>query len=75
MIERELAERLKRFVKAELKRAGLGYEELAARLTEMGMKESKATIANKVNRGVFSAIFLIAILKTIGRDTITLSEL
>jgi len=36
--ERELVERMKRFVKAELKRADVTYEELAERLREM--KES-----------------------------------
>jgi hypothetical protein len=74
-IEKALAERLKRYVKAELKRADVGYEELATRLSKMGLKETKATIGNKVNRGAFSAIFLVALLKAIGRDSINLNDL
>jgi len=73
--EKAMAERLKRYVKAELKRADVSYEELAKRLTDMGIRENKATIGNKINRGVFSAIFLVCVLKAIGRNSITLDDM
>ena len=48
--ERELIERMKRFVKAELKRADVTYEELAAKLREMGVLDGLRTVvANSGN--------------------------
>jgi Domain of unknown function (DUF6471) len=73
--ERELIERIRRFVKAELKRADVTYEELAARLREMGHEETKISVANKVNRGTFPATFFVAVMRAIGRETLNLAEL
>jgi hypothetical protein len=72
--EHELVERMKRFVKAELKRADLTYEELAERLREMGFEETKKSIANKLSRGTFPATFFMAVMKAIGRRTVNLEE-
>ena len=72
--EREWAERSKRFVKAELKRADVTYEELAVRLREMGHEETKISVANKVNRGTFPATFFIAVMRAIGREQVDLAE-
>ena len=38
-------DRMKRFVKAELKRADVTYEELARRLREMGYDETKVSVS------------------------------
>ena len=65
-------ERAKRFLKAELARADIGYRELAERLKKHGMKESEASIANKISRGTFSATFLLASLKAIEADALRL---
>jgi hypothetical protein len=62
----EYAERTKRYLKAELKRAGVGYAELAAKLTERGLPETEGSITVKINRGGFPAWFLIASLEVIG---------
>jgi hypothetical protein len=72
--EREWTERAKRFVKAELKRADVTYEELAGRLREMGLEETKVSIASKLSRGGFGATFFIATMKAIGRETVNISE-
>ena len=53
--EREWAEKAQRFVKAELKRANLTYEDLATRLRAMGLRETKVSIASKLSRAGFSA--------------------
>ena len=50
----ERAESAARNLKAELKRADLTYEELAAK-QKHGFKESKASIANKLSRATKSA--------------------
>jgi 3-mercaptopyruvate sulfurtransferase SseA len=73
--EHELAERMKRFVKAELKRADLTYEQLAARLREMGHDETKVSVANKLSRGTFSATFFVAVMKAIGVAEIRLQDM
>ena len=56
--ETEIAERTARFVKAELKRANVTYEELAIRLKEHGLSETQNSIAAKLKRGTFAATFL-----------------
>ena len=53
-------------------RADIGYRELAERLETCGLKETEASIANKISRGTFSATFLLATLKAIEADTIRL---
>jgi hypothetical protein len=73
--ERELVERTKRFIKAELKRADVTYEGLAERLREHGLEETKGSIAAKISRGAFPATFFIAVMKVIGRQSLNLEEL
>jgi hypothetical protein len=68
-------ERAKRFLKAELARADVGYRELAERLKKCGLKETEASIANKISRGTFSATFLLASLKAIERDQLSLQDI
>ncbi len=68
------ADRAKRYLKAELKRAGVGYAELARRLTEMGLPETEGSITVKINRGGFPAWFLVASLVAIGASSLRLSE-
>jgi Domain of unknown function (DUF6471) len=74
-VEREWAERAKRLLKAELKRADVTYEELAVRLSNMGLEETKASIASKLSRGAFPATFLLASLKAIGKETLNLVDM
>jgi hypothetical protein len=57
--ERDLIERTKRFIKAELKHADVTYEELAERLREHGLEQTKGSIAAKISRGAFPATFFI----------------
>jgi len=72
--EREWANRARRYVKAELKRAEVGYAELARRLKEHGLEETEASITAKLNRGTFAATFFLATMKAIGRQTVNLEE-
>ncbi|MEJ0094720.1 MAG: DUF6471 domain-containing protein [Methylocella sp.] len=50
--EREWADRVRRYLKAELKRAEVGYAELARRLSDKGMQETEASITNKLGSGL-----------------------
>jgi hypothetical protein len=72
--ELEWINRTKRLLKAELKRADIGYEELAKRLTEMGLPETTSSVTNKLSRGSFQATFLLATLKAIGKQNLSLEE-
>jgi hypothetical protein len=72
--EHELVNRTRRFVKAELKRADVTYEELAQRLAEMGWPETKGSIAAKLSRGGFTASFFVAVMKAIGRESVNLAD-
>ena len=67
-------ERAKRFLKAELARADVGYRELVERLKKHGLQETEASIANKISRGTFSATFLLASLKAIDADFVRLES-
>jgi hypothetical protein len=73
-VERDLVERMKRYVKAELKRADVTYEELAVKLREMGFNETKISVSNKLSRGTFPATFFVAVMRAIGRGTIDLAD-
>ena len=67
-------DRASRFIKAELKRADVTYEELAVRLKKHGQNETKASIAAKLGRGTFSAVFLLTTLAALGLDKIPLED-
>jgi Domain of unknown function (DUF6471) len=73
--EKELAERAARFLKAELKRADVTYEELAKRLKDHGLEETRDSIAAKLKRGTFAATFLLASLAALGLDRVNLGDL
>jgi hypothetical protein len=74
-IREEWANRSRRFLKAELKRAEVTYEELANRLEGMGIPETKGSVTVKVNRGAFPAWFFFAAMKAIGRETVNIADL
>lgn len=73
--EREWMDRASRFLKAELKRADLTYQELADRLREHGMDETKHSVAAKIGRGTFPAAFFFAAMKAIGKNNLNLEEI
>jgi hypothetical protein len=73
--EKELASRAARFLKAELKRADVTYEELAKRLKEHGLEETRDSIASKLKRGTFAATFLLACLAALELDGLRLEDI
>jgi len=73
--EKELAEKTARFLKAEMKRAGVTYAELAKRLEGHGLKETEASIANKLSRGTIAATFLLATLAALKMKGVQLDQL
>jgi hypothetical protein len=74
--EQELAERASRFLKAELKRANVTYEELAQRLKKHGLPgETENSIKSKLKRGTFAATFLLACIAALELGGITLEDI
>jgi hypothetical protein len=73
--EKEWADRAARFLKAEVKRAGIGYRDLAERLNQHGLNETEGGIAAKLARGTFSATFWLACLAVLELGETTLADL
>ena len=73
--EAEIAERTARFLKAELKRADVTYEELAERLKAHGLNETRDSIAAKLKRGTFAATFLLGCLAALEMEGVRLEDL
>ncbi len=60
------AERARNLLKGELARRGLSYEDLAVKLQKIGVEENANNLRSKINRGTFSAAFLLQVLGAIG---------
>jgi hypothetical protein len=74
--EDEIADRISRFLKAELKRKGLTYADHADRLGKHGVKgETVDSIKSKLARGTFPATFLVGSLAALEREGMRLDEL
>lgn len=72
----EWAVRVRAFLKAELKKADVGYVELARRLKKHGFKdETEASITAKLKRGTFAATFLLASLAALEAGGVKLEDL
>jgi hypothetical protein len=72
---RNWEDRARLFLKAEIKRADVTYEELAKRLKGHGFSESAASIANKLSRGTFAATFFLATLAALELEGVRLEDL
>ena len=62
----EYETKAKNILKAELKRRGVTYAQLAERLADIGVQETERNLNNKISRGGFSAAFLLQCLDAIG---------
>ncbi|HEY3777613.1 MAG TPA: DUF6471 domain-containing protein [Rhizomicrobium sp.] len=73
--EAEIAERVSRFLKAELKRAGVTYADHAERLGKHGVKgETVDSIKSKLARGTFPATFFLASLAALELEGVRLAD-
>lgn len=62
----EFETRAKNLLKAELKRKGVTYAQLAEKLGAIGVQENERNLNNKISRGGFTAAFLLQCLEAIG---------
>ena len=73
--DKEWADRTARYVKAQLKRHDITYDELAERLKPLGYDgETRASIANKLARGTFPAPFLLAAMAAMEEGSIKIED-
>jgi len=73
--EAEIAARAARFLKGELKKAGMTYDDLAERLAKHGLKgETRNSITSKLARGTFAATFFLACLAALELPGVVLED-
>lgn len=66
--------RVSAMLKAELKRKGVTYAQLAGKLADIGVMDSEPNIRNKLSRGKFTAVFLIQCLEAVGASALRLQD-
>jgi len=65
---------VKGLLKAEMKRRGLTYDQLATKLAEIGVQADPHVLRNKVARGGFSAVFFVQCMHALGCRAIMLEH-
>lgn len=73
-VTQEYEAKAKNLLKGEIKRRGLTYADLAAKLGEIDVQETERNLNNKISRGGFSAAFFLQCLDAIGTQTLRLEE-
>lgn len=64
----------KRILRSEMARRAISYEDLVARLAEAGVKETNASLRNKLSRGSFTADFFLQSLAAMKVSSLRLDE-
>lgn len=59
-------ERAANILKSELKRHGVTYAELVAKLAKIGIPEKEVNVRNKLSRGSFTAAYFLQCLEAVG---------
>jgi len=72
-IKEKYQEKAKNLLKAELKRRGITYAELAVKLKAVGFSDNERNIANKISRGSFTAGFFMLCMDAIGASALQLT--
>jgi hypothetical protein len=73
-INQEYENRAKNLLKAELKRRGITYAELAEKLTALGMSDNERNLTNKISRGSFTTAFFLMCMDAIGAASLHLES-
>jgi hypothetical protein len=63
---------VKGMLKAEIKRRNMTYEQVSARLAEIGVHETPTNLRTKISRGGFSAVFFVQCLRAVGAKEVRL---
>lgn len=65
---------VKGMLKAEIKRRNMTYEQLAAKLAEIGVSETTDNLRVKISRGGFSAVFFVQCLTAMGVRSLNIGQ-
>ena len=65
-------EQLQALLKAELQRRGVDYRQLAHKLRYMGLEETEASVAERLDHGVPDTAFLLQCFEAAGAPTVHL---
>ena len=71
-LTQEYEEKAKNLLKSELKRKGITYAQLVAKLEGIGLVETERNLTNKISRGGFTAAFFLQCLEAIGAKELRL---
>lgn len=72
--KRQWAKRCKNLVRAEMARRGVTYSDLHDRLSRAGISDTVQNLRNKINRGTFSAIFMIQVMQAINCESLRIAD-
>jgi hypothetical protein len=61
-------------LKAEITRRGISYDQLQKMLDQIGVEETANSINVKINRGAFSFVFFLQIMKAISAKTLRIDD-
>jgi len=75
MNEADFKKEASKIIKIELTKQDLDYEQLAQKMKDIGIDETKANIANKLHRGTFSFAYALSIFKALGLKKLNLEDL
>lgn len=67
-------DKAKGILRGEIKRRNMTYEDLAAKLAEIGVEDTPKNLSNKIARGAFTAGFFVLCLEAIGAKVVRLEE-
>lgn len=67
-------ERAYALIRDEMKRRKMGFKQLSAKLTTLGVIESPAQVARKLTRKRFSAAFMLACLAALDVDAVVIGD-
>lgn len=73
-MEKEWSKQATNMIKAELSRKGVTYDQLQEKMAALGIDETANAINVKINRGTFSFVFFMQVMKAIGAKTLRLED-
>lgn len=68
------ADAASRLLKAEIAREGVTLAQLAMRMNALGVKETEASLKNKLYRGTFAMTFFMQAMRALGRSTVEVAS-
>ncbi len=66
---------ISRYIKSEMTKKGIKYEELSSRLAKTGTQQTAANLRNKINRGILGADLFVQILFVLETNQLSREQL